>query len=217
MFKDDNYLVVKRAISEELANFCYDYFLTKRKVARMFYDSQYISEFNEDWGVWNDPQVPETYSTYGDIVMDTLLEKVHPRIEAESELKLYPTYSYARIYKKDDILKRHTDRYSCEISATMNLGGDPWELFLDLTGSTGKKGTSISMEAGDMVMYRGCELEHWREPFEGENCGQVFLHYNDVNKENAEENKFDRRPFLGLPAWFKEFKIEKTEELVKEN
>ena len=153
MFKDDNYLVVKRAISEELANFCYDYFLTKRKVARMFYDSQYISEFNEDWGVWNDSQVPETYSTYGDIVMDTLLEKVHPRIEAESELKLYPTYSYARIYKKDDILKRHTDRYSCEISATMNLGGDPWELFLDLTGSTGKKGTSISMEAGAPVTF----------------------------------------------------------------
>ena len=42
MFKDDNYLVIKRAISEELANFCYDYFLTKRKVARTFYDSQYI-------------------------------------------------------------------------------------------------------------------------------------------------------------------------------
>jgi len=217
MFKDDKYLIVKRAISEEMANFCYDYFLTKRKVARMFYDSLYISQFNEDWGVWNDSQIPETYSHYSDIVMETLLEKLLPRMEAESGFKLYPTYSYARIYKKGDILKRHKDRYSCEISGTLNLGGDPWELFLDSTGDTGKKGTSILMEAGDMVMYRGCELEHWREPFEGENCGQVFLHYNDVNGEEAEENKFDTRPFLGLPAWFKGFKIEKTEELVKEN
>jgi len=54
------------------------------------------------------------------------------------------------------------------------------------------------------LMYRGCELEHWREPFEGENCGQVFLHYNDANCKNAQANTFDRRPMLGLPAFFKQ-------------
>ena len=120
MFKKDKYAFIKRAISKELAEFCYDYFLTKRKAARMFYDSRYISEFNSNWGVWNDPQVPDTYSHYGDIVMDTLLEKLQPRLEAESGLELSPTYSYARIYKNGDVLKRHTDRYSCEISSTMN-------------------------------------------------------------------------------------------------
>ena len=54
-----------------------------------------------------------------------------------------------------------------------------------------------------MLVYRGCDVEHWREAFEGENCGQVFLHYNDASGENAEQNKYDRRPFLGLPSWFK--------------
>ena len=209
MFKKDKYAFIKRAISKELAEFCYDYFLTKRKAARMFYDSRYISEFNSNWGVWNDPQVPDTYSHYGDIVMDTLLEKLQPRLEAESGLELSPTYSYARIYKNGDVLKRHTDRYSCEISSTMNLGGDPWELFIDPTGGTGKKGKSFLMEAGDLVVYKGCDVEHWREKFEGENCGQVFFHYNNAKEEEAEENKFDTRPFLGLPAWFKGFKIEK--------
>jgi hypothetical protein len=53
-----------------------------------------------------------------------------------------------------------------------------------------------------MLIYKGMELEHWREPFEGEDCIQVFLHYNKISKE-AELNKFDKRPHLGLPSWFK--------------
>ena len=34
---------------------------------------------------------------------------------------------------------------------------------------------------GDMIVYRGCEIEHWREKFEGNNHAQVFLHYNNVD------------------------------------
>ena len=54
-----------------------------------------------------------------------------------------------------------------------------------------------------MLIYRGCDLEHWREAFEGDNCGQVFLHYNDASKPDAESNLFDGRPFIGLPEWYK--------------
>ena len=203
------YKVIKRAISKELAEFCYDYFLNKRKVTRIFYDSQYISQFNLDWGQWNDEQIPETYSHYGDLVMETLLQKLKYRVEIETELKLNETYSYARIYKKGDVLKRHKDRYSCEVSATMNLGGDKWPIFLEPSGEEGEKGTSILLDQGDMLIYKGCDLEHWREPFEGENCAQVFLHYNDASEEDAEENKYDKRPFLGLPSWFKDYKVNK--------
>jgi len=65
------------------------------------------------------------------------------------------------------------------------------------------KGKEIKLEPGDMLMYRGCELEHWRNAFEGENCGQVFLHYNDASSKDARLNKFDKRPMIGLPSWFK--------------
>jgi hypothetical protein len=51
--------------------------------------------------------------------------------------------------------------------------------------------------------YKGNLLEHWREAFQGENCGQVFLHYNNIATKGSKENLFDRRPHLGLPAWFK--------------
>ena len=199
----NNYKVIKQAISKELADFVYSYFLTKRKVARVFFDDRYISPFNNDWGVWNDPQVPETYSHYSDIAMETLLEKLTEPMSKETGLNLIPTYSYARIYKKGDVLKRHKDRYSCEVSMTMNLGGDPWPIYLEPSGETDKEGVKIDLEPGDALIYRGCEVEHWREAFDGENCGQVFLHYNDASGENAEENRYDTRPFLGLPSWFK--------------
>jgi hypothetical protein len=197
------YRIVKQAISKELSEFVYSYFLMKRNVARKFYDERYISPYNSDWGVWNDDQIPETYSHYSDIAMETLLQKLRPSIEKETGLKLNETYSYARIYKKGDVLVRHKDRYSCEVSATLNLGGDSWPIYLEPSGELGKEGVKVDLEPGDMLIYKGCEVEHWREPFEGENCGQVFLHYNNASNEKAEENKYDGRPFLGLPAWFK--------------
>ena len=199
----NNYKVIKQAISKELADFVYSYFLMKRKVARKLYDDRYISQFNKDFGAWNDTQVPETYSHYSDIVMETLLQNLQLRMEEETELKLIPTYSYARIYKKGDVLKRHKDRYSCEISTTMNLGGDEWPIYLEPSGEKDKEGIKIVMDPGDMLVYKGCDVEHWREEFIGENCGQVFLHYNDASDPKAEENKYDKRPFLGLPSWFK--------------
>ena len=199
----NNYKVIRQAITKELADFIYSYFLMKRKVARKMYDARYISQSNYDYGVWNDEQIPETYSHYADIAMETLLQNLQPKIEEETGLKLTPTYSYARIYKKGDILKRHKDRYSCEVSTTLNLGGDDWPIFLEPSGETGKEGVKIDMQPGDMLVYKGCDVEHWREEFTGENCGQVFLHYNDASDSKAEENKYDTRPFLGLPGWFK--------------
>ena len=195
-FKKNGYQLIKGAISKELADFCYQYFLNKRAVAKYLFDEKYISPFTEYFGVWTDSQVPETYSHYADIVMETLLQQVKPIMEKKSETKLIETYSYARIYKKGDELKRHKDRYSCEISTTMNLGGDDWPIFLE-------PDIKVNLKPGDMLMYRGCELEHWREPFTGENCGQVFLHYNDASGKDAQKNKFDGRSIIGLPSYFK--------------
>ena len=79
--------------------------------------------------------MPNTYSHYADHVMETLMMKVLPKMQQETGLQLVPTYSYARAYKKGDILKRHSDRPSCEISTTVHLGGDPWPIFIDGTGA----------------------------------------------------------------------------------
>jgi|TARA_R110002012_G_scaffold67377_1_gene175666 hypothetical protein len=201
-FKKNKYLVIKNAISSELADFCYQYFLNKRAVARHLFDDKYISQYTDYFGIWNDVMIPETYSHYGDIAMDTLLQKVKPVVEKETKIKLIETYSYARIYKKGDELFRHKDRSSCEISTTMHLGGDKWSIFLEPSGEEGKKGIEIKLNAGDMLIYSACDLEHWREPFTGKDCGQVFLHYNDSSNPKAKFNKFDGRPMIGLPGFY---------------
>ena len=140
------YKIIKQAVSKELAEFVYSYFLMKRDVARKLFDDRYISTFNTDFGVWNDEQVPETYSHYADIVMETLLQNLQPKMEKETDLKLISTYSYARIYKKGDILKRHKDRYSCEVSTTLNIGGDEWPIYLEPSGEEGKEGIAAFIE-----------------------------------------------------------------------
>ena len=68
------------------------------------------------------------------------------------------------------------------------------------------EGVRVDLEVGDMLIYEGCKLEHWREPFEGDKCGQVFLHYNNVNGQFENINVFDGREKLGLPAWRKKKK-----------
>lgn len=214
-FKKNKYIIIKKAISKDLALFIYNYFLIKRQVAQTLFNTKFISPFETMFGVWNDPQVLNTYSHYADIAMETLLLKVQPIMEKKTNLKLTPNYSYARIYKKGDILKRHKDRFSCEISTTLNLGGDPWPIYIEPNHKKGKiiegrgyisentKGIKVVLKPGDMLVYRGNLLEHWREKFEGENCCQVFLHYNNIKTKGAEENIYDKRIHLGLPGSFK--------------
>ena len=144
--------------------------------------------------------------------METLLMKVLPIMEKYTELNLVPCYSYVRAYKKGDILKRHKDRPGCEISTTLHLGGDPWTIHIDPTGTNSvideykninkpnaPKGIQVELNVGDMLVYRGCELEHWRKPLEGNLCVQTFLHYNNVDGPFKDNNKFDKRPMLGIP------------------
>ena len=211
----NKFQVIKNAVPYELANFIFNYFLLKRDAVDFMYKNN-ITYDNGSLGTWTDKQVPNTYSHYADMVMETLLMKVLPKMQQETGLQVIPTYSYARIYKKGDILRRHKDRPSCEISTTLNLGGNPWPIFIDGTGADNvideyknivkpgaPEGTKVLLDVGDMLVYSGCELEHWREPFDGDICGQVFLHYNHVNGPFAEKNKFDGRPMLGLPSFVK--------------
>jgi len=220
MFKKNKYVVIKQVISKELATFIYNYFLMKKQVYDTCLKERYISPYEDLLGQYEpaDGQIPHTYSNYSDIAMETLLLKCQPIMEKITGLKLNPAYSFIRLYKKGDILYRHKDRFSCEISTTMNLGGDPWSIYLDPTGENGiesghdqtvkvkrnaNKGIKIDLKPGDMLVYSGCELEHWRNKFKGKSCGQVFLHYNNKKTPGAKDNMFDKRPHLGLPSWFK--------------
>jgi PKHD-type hydroxylase len=103
-----------------------------------------------------------------------LLGKMTDLFSDVTKVKLKPTYSYARIYFKGSELMKHTDRPSCEYSVTINLSqSHPWPIYMD--------GTPLDLSPGDAVIYMGCDVEHYRDVFEGDEYIQVFLHYVDAN------------------------------------
>jgi len=210
-FKKNKYQVIRGAISKEVADIAYRYLQISAEADHWMLQNGSTHEQNPLVGNFKDPQVPNSYAKYSDRLMETLLIKTIAIMQKKTGLKLVPTYSYTRLYRTGNILKRHKDRPSCEISTTLNLGGDNWPIYLDPTGSNNvideyknihkpgtPKGVKVDLKPGDMLIYSGCELEHWREPFEGKLCGQVFLHYNHANGRFAKSNLYDKRPMLGI-------------------
>jgi len=211
-FKKNKYQVIRGAISKELANIAFSYLQISAEADHWMLQNGVTHEGNSLIGTFKDKQVPGSYAKYADRLMETLLIQTIPVMKAKTGLDLIPTYSYTRLYRTGNILNRHKDRPSCEISTTINLGGDLWPIFIDPTGSNNvvdeyqgimkpnaPKGVRIDLKPGDMIIYSGCELEHWREPFQGKLCGQVFLHYNHANGPFAKTNLYDKRPMLGIP------------------
>lgn len=181
LLDQNGYLHVKNIIDKKLCNY-----LTSALLLN--------SCFNKNV----DEQVPDALTVITrDLLFDTLLENVWPVLENSINEELIPTYSYARLYKNGNTLKKHLDRESCEISLTLQLGRShhyAWPIFI--------KGKRFDLEEGDGLIYKGCEVEHWRDECKGPDgyySGQVFLHYvkaNGNNKEHAGDKRWEKHPFV---------------------
>jgi len=204
-FDKKGYVVVKKAVTKATSRFLYNYLILKREVVKFLNYHKYPHVCFDVYGGFEGEgdMIPDTYSTYSDMAMETLLLATQPIVESKLKTKIYPNYSYARLYKKGDILKRHKDRFSCEISTTIFLGGSEWPIFVAKSKKEKTKGVKIDLKQGDMLIYKGIDREHWREELKGVQSGQVFLHYNNVKTKGAEENKYDTRPYVGIPESFK--------------
>jgi hypothetical protein len=204
-FEKNKYKIVKKVISEELCDFLCSYLLIKEYATSEIYKNK-IFQPNGYLGTFGDSQInnfsdenkwlDKSFSCYGDVAIETLQAKLTSVMEKHTKLKLVPTYSYFRIYQNKSELKKHIDRPSCEISSTLNLGGDPWPIYVE----NKKNKIKIDLNPSDFLIYRGMELPHWREPFKGYKCVQIFMHWNDINGPFKDTLKFDGRPCLGYPT-----------------
>lgn len=147
-----------------------------------------------------DEQCPLSDSVYGDPIFDGLLEKLCVPLSAQLGVDLAPAYTYARIYRPGEILVKHKDRPSCEISGTMTLGFDPgsgiWPIFFGKDDDD-VVGNSLEINVGDLVMYHGNELFHWRPEYKGSWQVQIFFHYVDKNGPHS-NHAYDGRTQLGV-------------------
>lgn len=180
LFARHKYVVSRSCIKDPNLSLLYRYASKRAMLGSMFHDSQ----------------VPGALAAPGDVFMDGLLMEMLPLTEEVSRLKLFPTYSYFRVYKRGDVLEKHTDRPSCEISLTVCLGYQaekPWPIMVEGPIDV----SPIELAPGDGLIYRGIECAHWREPLNGDTAVQVFLHYVDQNGPYAEW-KYDKRPGLSF-------------------
>jgi hypothetical protein len=179
MFEENGYVVLKQFIPRIMC----EYISENIKVLEASSCFEY-----------GDTQVEKAFSAASPAITETLLDVVTPILSKTINCELYPTYSYLRIYVKGAVLAKHVDRHSCEVSATLPISYDCpgiWPIYIE----TDKKVTKVELEPGDALIYKGIEIPHWREAFEGERQVQVFLHYVRQNGDYR-EFKFDKRPHL---------------------
>ena len=183
-FGENGFLVIRNFIDSGICNFSKLYFKIRQDTL--------------DYDI--DEQCPLSKSFYGDAFCETLLlTAVKPLCEV-SGINLIPTYSYTRVYAKDDELKIHTDREECEYSATLCLGRPKDEPISPIYFSKNKDGSgavSFCLEEGDLCLYKGNIIYHWREPFTQKWYLQTFLHYVDGDGPYS-HLAFDGRRTLGL-------------------
>jgi len=178
-FEQDKYLVVRQLLRNPLRDAVYSYAVKKSLKGSMSL---------------NDIQVPGTPSYYGDTLMEMLLQLFRPSVEKLTGKRLDPTYSYFRVYKHGDVLEAHLDRPSCEISLSLTLGfeaAEPWPIVFEVDNQP----RPIQLFPGDGIVFRGMELKHWRERFEGGSHASVFLHYVDRNGPFSEWRHDKRNAF----------------------
>lgn len=141
----------------------------------------------------------KSVGTYGDVKGEQLLLDLLPEIENVVGEELYPTYSYTRCYFGGSKLKKHVDRYSNEYTVTVSLCKDEssidWPLELNDPFGNHQK---VNLSDGDMLIFKGQDLLHWREAYQGKYWIQIFLSY--VGKQGEyKHNKLDKRTILGTP------------------
>jgi len=166
---DNNYLVIDNFISEEKAKELYKRFKNEANT-----NPQAFS---------HDSQCPKSLAMYDfRWFVELLIDKISFMSKVLEE-PMFPTYSYARIYANQEVLEKHKDRHACEVSVTLHLDGDGTEWPIWFTKPNGDQ-VSYNLKSGQAIIYLGMISEHWREAFQGQEHGQVFLHYVRGRGEN---------------------------------
>jgi len=186
-FNAKGYLVLPQALPLSTVNLIKEYYLMK-KGDTTFYNGDPISPGRNV-----------------DQLSESMMLQLQPLLEEKTGRKLFPTYSYMRLYHDGAKLQKHVDRDPCEISTTVAIDYDApknWPICIEVEG----KPLEVFLEPGDILIYKGREIKHWRNTFKGNHHLQVFLHYVDANGKFTEW-KYHKRSAVGTPMAVKKVSI----------
>jgi hypothetical protein len=193
MFSENNYEVVRNAISGDLLKYI-------QISAEIFENASlaYNRPTRDNPYPFGDDQTPNSFAWYGPLYSESLLVLMRPILSKITGKQLCEAHTYVRSYYNGGVLEKHTDRKSCEYSATICLekGECDWPIYFET-----EKGTvAVELENGDAIVYKGEILPHWRDPYQGYRHRQIFLHYIDMDGKWGLSCRYDTRNLLGLPS-----------------
>lgn len=146
-----------------------------------------------------EPDFEESFSFYGPFCLETLSLEIQEKLEIELDTKLYPSYTYGRIYRTGAQLKHHLDRRASEYTLSINLEDKEntfWPICVEqINGNIVEE----ILRPGDAIVYSGRDQLHWRPgKFNGKETIQAFIQYVDANGDST-DLKWDGRPLMGMP------------------
>ena len=193
-FQEKGFAVIKGYMDPGIMNLFYQYCMLQ--VQRTEFKKNNSSSYDPSWdGRFGDSTVPNAFSRYADPLWESLMIASIGPLEQCTGMSLVPGFTYWRFYTTGDELRKHKDRPGCEISVTMCIGyqGECWPICVETDSYTGP----VVLEPGDMLVYKGCEITHQREPFKGINQAQMFMHIDRADKEKT--NLWDNKPMPAIP------------------
>jgi len=208
----DKYVVLRNFIPKDINNICLDAWKTIEHNKK--WDT---ALFNREVDITqNSPKdsLNKSKANYCTPMAVGLHRWLHDALDDVIDMDLRETYSYSRKYERGAYLRAHTDRPSCEISATVCLDYDtddkaPWKIWVQndenyvdnqdmeeaFRISQGlkhrdRKGIPISLEPGDVLLYQGPNVIHWRDYLLGDYSYHMFLHFFNYEGKLGDINEF---------------------------
>ena len=196
-FEKNGYVILHNVLNEQTL----ELIETQFKIIR---DIEFLDrglDKNSEDSYYGDETMKNSFHWYGAHFSEAKLQMMTEKFSEICQKKLHPCYSYNRIMRKGSFMYVHTDRASCEYSATICIKEDDnvrWPICIENKIGIQKQ---AYLKAGDMVFYRGCKLHHWRVPFTGTEHIQMMLHYVDSEGE-FKDFKYDKREALGMASYW---------------
>lgn len=155
---------------------------------------------------WDPQPEKKNFSCYSDPALKSLFFEAKRKVEKIIDAPLYPTYHLDRIYYEGGSMHVHVDRPACEISLSVLIRTnikESWPLWalppisdkseIELGDENLSKAYPATLKPGDALLYRGCDVIHYREPLVGETTDgeppyshHVFFHYVLQNGKRTE-------------------------------
>ncbi len=216
-FQQDGYVILRNFIPKEIINMTMDTWLTIEHDQRLN-DAFFIREHDI---IHNSPESSLEKSqgchTFPPAV--ALHRWLRDNLRNVLDMQLQETYAYSRKYDRGAFLKAHSDRPSCEVSATICLkyksdDNTPWKIWVQrdknyITRENNnqdrfyeemqnvphhaRKGVPVSLEVGDVLLYQGPNAVHWRDTFLGDYSYHMFLHFVNTSGTILNFDGFTRK------------------------